>query len=476
MEKNTNDLVGLSNIPPEIQQHIAAYLDAPRLSFFAQSNKQVLKNILPVLLKYQAMSPLRLAANGNSAYFYQADQLFVCGSNKCGELGIGDQTNRSIFTAVLWPEGQDKIQQVIQGGSYAFVLTNDRRLWVCGQGYSKLLEPKGYKDCSIFSAVPWLTDQGKVEQIAAGITYIIVLTNDKRLWRYNLTTRHEQLALKDNDGFTFSTSIPWPKERGKIKQLIAGRDHSFVVTDDNQLWGFGYNYSGQLGVGDNECRDTFTPVPWPANRGKIEQVVTGGDHTVVLTDMNCLYVCGDNYFGQIGLGDNKECFNFTQVPWPENRGKIKHIIAALFYTIVLTQDNKLWVCGHNKYGQLGFGDEKDYDIFTALPWPEERGRINQVIVGWNHTFVLTEDNRLWACGNNDAGQLGLGDNINRSNFVLVKQLPIAMKQLIASNNCFNQLIKVGISLTQTSGIGTTFHMQHQRDEPEGQPPLKKMRL
>lgn len=260
MEKTSVDLFNLSNFPPEIQQEIASYLDTLSLSFFAQSHKQILKNILPLLIRHQARLPLmRLAAKGENTYFYQTNQLFVCGSNGHYEFGLGDRERRVTFT-----------------------------------------------------------------------------------------------------------TVPWPAERGEIQQVSAGENYTIVLTENNLLWVCGNNNYGQMGGYGDTYLETFKKIHWPKKRGQIQQIVTGGYHSIVLTSDNRLWVCGNNGFGQLGLNDRQDRFTFSEVEWPEDRSRIRQVIAGHDYTIVLTQDNQLWVCGDNNVGQLGLGDEVDRAAFTPV--------------------------------------------------------------------------------------------------------------
>lgn len=412
MEKTSslNDVINFSNLPSEIQQKIAAYLDTPALCFFAQINKQILENVLPLLHKHQALLSLCITAKANNTYLYQANQLFVCGDNHYGQLGLGDKMNRSTFTAVPLAAEQGEIQQVSVGGFHAIVLTRDNKIWACGYNAFGQLGLGDNMNRSTFTVVPWSAEQGQIKQVSAGAQHTIVLTQDSRLWVCGLNI-YNQLGLIDQVHRLTFTAVPWPKERGRIEKVIAGGNHTLVLTQDNKLWVCGHN----------NCA-TFTATLWPQERGQIQQVVAGNSHTLVLTDANTLWMCGNNQFGQLGFGDKVDRFSFTEVLWPTERGQIEQIIAGWAYTLVLTQNNQLWVCGENNKGQLGLGDKKHRSTFTMMPWPNKRGRIEQIIAGGNHILMLTQENWLWACGNNHDGQLGLGDNKKSSIFKPVRKL------------------------------------------------------
>ena len=78
-----------------------------------------------------------------------------------------------------------------------------------------------------------------------------------------------------------------------------------------------------------------------------------------------------------------------------------------------------FACGLNDYGQLGLGDDYNRNTFTAVPALPDGKVAKQVIPGFRHTMILVEDGTVFACGNNDYGELGLGDTTNRDTFTAV---------------------------------------------------------
>ena len=77
------------------------------------------------------------------------------------------------------------------------------------------------------------------------------------------------------------------------------------------------------------------------------------------------------------------------------------------HTVAVKTDGTLWAWGYNAYGQLGLGD-------LGRPLRADAGRHRQptgsaVAAGLRFSFGLKTDGSLWAWGQNDYGQLGLGD-------------------------------------------------------------------
>ena len=72
--------------------------------------------------------------------------------------------------------------------------------------------------------------------------------------------------------------------------------------------------------------------------------------------------------------------------------------------------NELLGFGDNEYGQLGLGDNNNRNLPTLLM---KDNTIRQIVCGGYHSFILKESGELFAFGNNTHGQLGLGDNKKR---------------------------------------------------------------
>ena len=118
-------------------------------------------------------------------------------------------------------------------------------------------------------------------------------------------------------------------------------EHSLILKNDGTLLGCGCNDHGQLGLGDNTNRNTFTQVTTNAN--DIKQVYCGGYHTLILKNDGTLWGCGDNSYGQLGLGDTANRNTFTQIT--TNAYDIKSVYCGDYHTLILKNDGTLWGCG-----------------------------------------------------------------------------------------------------------------------------------
>lgn len=94
--------------------------------------------------------------------------------------------------------------------------------------------------------------------------------------------------------------------------------------------------------------------------------------------------------------------------------KIDSIHCGLGHTIFIEKFNKaIYSWGDNNDGQLGLGDRKDRATPHKIIFDFE-SEIISVTCGGNHTFVITKSDKAYSWGYNIDGQLGLGDYKHRN--------------------------------------------------------------
>lgn len=77
------------------------------------------------------------------------------------------------------------------------------------------------------------------------------------------------------------------------------------------------------------------------------------------------------------------------------------------HSILLDKFGNAWAMGNNELGQLCLGDNVDRMIPEKIPTV---GKVIDVAVGGEHTLLLLEDGSVYGCGSNAVGQLGLDQN------------------------------------------------------------------
>ena len=279
--------------------------------------------------------------------------LWSCGYNRYGQLGLGDTTNRNIFTQAT--TNADDIKSVYCGIFYTLILKNDGTLWGCGRNDYGQLGLGDTNSRTTFTQITTNTDN--IKSIYCGGNYTLILKNDGTLWGCGQNTDY-QLGLGDNTNRTTFTQITTNTDN--IKSVYCGYNHTLILKNDGTLWGCGYNWYGNLGLGDRNYRYTFTEIT--TNTDDIKQVYCGNDHTIILKNDGTLWGTGYNLNGRLGLGDSDMRTTFTEIT--TNTDDIKLVYFSFDYTFILKNDGTLWGCGNNDYGQLGLGDTKYRTTFT----------------------------------------------------------------------------------------------------------------
>ena len=251
--------------------------------------------------------------------------------------------------------------------------------------------------------------------IALGSNHTLALKSDGTLfgWGLNSATQLGRLGL----GATGVQDTPiqltgFGTADDDNLYISAGSINSFVIKQDNTLWATGMNTSGSLGLGDSTSRTVFNQVTSGVNN--IWEKVSGCNiHTLGIKTDGTLWGWGYNFYGQLGLGDNITYNTPQQVGIDTNWNKIytsktATTVGTTGFSAAIKDDNTLYVTGRNTNGQLGLGDTTARNIFTQVT----TAGINtwsMVSLGTSFMAGIKTDGTLWTWGLNTSGQLGLGN-------------------------------------------------------------------
>ncbi|XP_068921785.1 X-linked retinitis pigmentosa GTPase regulator isoform X4 [Petaurus breviceps papuanus] len=176
------------------------------------------------------------------------------------------------------------------------------------------------------------------------------------------------------------------------------------VKEEGNVYAAGGNSEGQLGLGDTEERTTFHLVSFFTSQYKIKQLSAGSNTSAALTEDGDLFMWGDNSEGQIGLADETNVCVPCQVVIGQ---PISWISCGYYHSAFVTTEGELYTFGEPENGKLGLSPEqlKNHRIpqlVLGIP-----GKVNQVACGGGHTVALTEE-EVYTFGLGQFGQLGLG--------------------------------------------------------------------
>ncbi|MBN2443184.1 MAG: hypothetical protein JXJ04_17620 [Spirochaetales bacterium] len=216
------------------------------------------------------------------------------------------------------------------------------------------------------------------------------------------------------------THIPHGIALEDVVQVETFYSTSFFVTSQGALWGCGYNSRGQLGDGTTGHK----AFPVQILSGGVQKVSAGMSHTLILMNDGSLLGCGSGERGILGLGDLS---SYAVTPVEIMSSGVRDISAGGAFSLILKDDNTLWVCGINFHGQLGLGHTDD--VLTPTLVMEN---VSQINAGWNHSTVIKSDGSLWTTGQNSDGELGNGEFID--SYVFTKVIAGNVVEAAAGSN------------------------------------------
>jgi len=190
--------------------------------------------------------------------------------------------------------------------------------------------------------------------------------------------------------------------RCSIVSLASGDLHSCAVKADGKVWCWGLNAAGQLGIGNNA---TVVSRPTPViDVTNAVEVAAGPYHSCARTRAGEVWCWGANNGGQLGLGTVTGLgVPPTKVPGVNDATAIA---VGFAHTCAVRANGVVWCWGLNAHGQIGNAKDSANEpapVQTTLAEPAQA----LALAGF-HTCALTQAGGVWCWGINNAGQLGVG--------------------------------------------------------------------
>ena len=343
--------------------------------------------------------------------------LWVMGPNKKGSSGLGDEENTAVSGIVQIGTDSDWSQVASYNqGALAIKTSGQMFVWGENRGGQLGFNPDTTDIIATPTQIPGTesivfqhADLGRKHGVASGID------GEFYGWGENLSG---QLGNGD-----IGTYEPFGLiETGTVITKFvsaAGRTSGFI-TEEGSLRMFGSNDTGQLGYGSGAITNPNTPVVVDLGPNLENKNITKYDSSSVtqgvLTDTGELWVWGDNEKGQLGVGHTdrvKENYypnrvGTTSDVWTDFISNGENLYAA--------KDNKLYGVGDNeKYNLgLGLGNMENKIAMTEIPGVV-MSDINTWQGSWAGVLAIKNNGELWGFGGNWIGQMGIDPNAQINN-------------------------------------------------------------
>lgn len=265
-------------------------------------------------------------------------RVLVMGNNSQGQLGLGQDVKKVALPREL--EHIGKIKQIEANYSQTYLLTADGSVLVMG---SNTMGQLGF-DASIkniFNPKP-IPGICNAQFITAQDNTTAIFTYPNQIRCFGKVDSLTPLYI-DHKIKLFHNGLDLPKQVA-IKDISIGKDHILLLSHENEVYGFGQNLNGNLGLKGQDYIHTWTKVFSDLKAIKIKATDLG---SLILTSQNRLIVAGLDH-GQFGIKEvDNVGFDIDQLvidtPQEVNtQGEIIMDIAANnFSTLLLTDKNEL---------------------------------------------------------------------------------------------------------------------------------------
>lgn len=306
-------------------------------------------------------------------YIDSENNLWSMGSNTCGELGVGDTKKRKVPTLIKGI----KVKKISCNTMRAYMIDEDN--YVRTTGFNTGLS--GVKpDCGPLLTKPIKVDkhvsrEGKVvnvpikaKEISCGTSHNLLIDMDDNLWTFGVGGQG-QLGLGDLEDQIY------PKQVGdfKVKHISCGTSHSIFIDTDNNVWAFGSIMSYYFELKQDKTLQYNVPTLLKGIKAK--QVASGKNHNLIIDMDNNVWAFGMNDSGQLGIGNSSTTVIPSKIShyFKDNKRygepiKALKVACGTTISVIIDENHDVYICGSNKNKIFPSGDQNtDYLIPRHFP-------------------------------------------------------------------------------------------------------------
>ncbi|KAJ3451355.1 btk-binding protein-related [Anaeramoeba flamelloides] len=284
-----------------------------------------------------------------------------------------------------WSESNLKktrtIKKIVCGGGYHFLVWKKPNKL---EFYQENKKKRKYQ----------LPKQETIKDIVSSYYTYQILTESGKVWSLADGNRFKEVPILDADQSTLEEIRPvsfFEEKKLFVNSVIMGRASAYYLCNGDQLYASGTNVQGRLGLGKNGGTE---PMPVYV-QGKVTKIFGGIDALnffFVTSKPDLMYGCGNNSFGELGVGSIGSQSSPTVVKNFKG-SEILTVNTGHYHSILITKEGQTFGCGYRF--ENGHGVQKT--IFTLIPQLKQKKAV-QLVTGINGTLALTDQNELYGWG------------------------------------------------------------------------------
>lgn len=216
--------------------------------------------------------------------------------------------------------------------------------------------------------------------------------------------------------------VPVPEEvlvPERIVAVAAGYFHTLALAETGNVWAWGLNDKGQLGIGQ-DIPSSPEPRLLKSLQGEIiSNIAAGMEHCMALSNHGEVFSWGSSEHGRLGHGQAPGLSFFLRSR-PEYKPrriralethKIKQISAGQMHSACINHEGQALMWGNNRFWALGLQQPQDYNLPTEV---SDLASVAQLSCGGLHSVAVRHSGEVEAWGANQHGVLGQGHGKQQS--------------------------------------------------------------
>lgn len=338
------------------------------------------------------------------------NQLWVWGLNTYGQFGLGNRISYSSPVQVPGSWAQvDSAWTYSTSAAFSLGIRTDGTLWSWGDNtYGEL--GQGTHGTSKDQSSP-VQIAGSWTQIACGgqnwnNPFALGIRIDGSLWAWG----DNSLGTLGQGNTTLYSSPVQIMAGTTWKYVGRGYWNWFAIQTNGTLWACGAQGAGELGTGQVGTGYN-TPVQIQGSWIQAMCAVDGsaGGSSIGIKSDGSLWGWGGNADGDLGHGDLVSYSSPVQIgtaSWTQA------MLSGASAGVGIRTDGTLWAWGNNSGGNLGQGDQVSRSSPVQIPGQWRSVFTQESSDNNGYTIAIRADGTLWSWGDNNAGNLGLGNKTN----------------------------------------------------------------
>ncbi len=270
---------------------------------------------LPNKISTPSRSGQHAVAVGTSSYaaIDTDGQVWTWGANWNGRLGDGTTATRYTPARVKkGPAPEDYLSGIVSitaGGGTIAAIDADGTVWTWGAGANGALGNGGIED-SVYPVQVIKAGENNVGTPLVGISQVACGSSGfcVALARYGTVfvwgdNQFSQLALPAGGALSIATPVGIGTGAA-IDAIAVGSAHCIAHSEDGNVYGWGYNGRGQLGIGSATVAEAYPTAMerGPDNMDEVDDLVAGANFSAMVRNSDrAVFVAGDNQAGQLGV-------------------------------------------------------------------------------------------------------------------------------------------------------------------------------